>query len=100
MKIADLKEGDRLEDHRRGAVLVIKQIVFCGSCPCGWGEISYEETSKNAHVSHVHSPRKCCKTFRQFERLRSTTVCDHWAKAIPNSCRTAAESIHNRRVCV
>jgi len=70
MKIADLKEGDRLEDHRRGAVLVIKKIVFCGSCPCGWGEISYEETSKNAHVSHVHSPRKCCKTFRQFERLR------------------------------
>ena len=65
MKIADLKVGDRLEDYRRG--VVIKRIAPCGSCTCGWGEISYEEI---VPIGHVHLARKRCKTFKQFERLR------------------------------
>jgi hypothetical protein len=67
MKIADLKEGDRLEDYRRGVVFVIKQIAPCGSCPCGWGEIFYEEVGT---IGLVHLARKRCKTFKQFELLR------------------------------
>lgn len=67
MKIADLKVGDRLEDYRRRMVFVIKRIAPCGSCPCGWGEISYEEI---VPIGHVHLARRRCKTFKQFERLR------------------------------
>lgn len=67
MKIADLKVGDRLEDYRGGRRFVIKRISPCASCPCGWGEISYEEI---VPIGHVHLARKRCKTFKQFERLR------------------------------
>jgi hypothetical protein len=70
MKIIDLREGDRLEDTRRGMVFVIKRIAPCGSCACGWGEISYEEVVPNSPSGHRHIGRKHCKTFRQFERLR------------------------------
>ena len=67
MKIADLKVGDRLKDYCRRVVFVIKRSAPCGSCPCGWGEISYEEI---VPIGHVHLARKRGKTFKQFERLR------------------------------
>lgn len=70
MKIADLREGDRLEDFRRGVIFVIRRIAQCGSCACGWGEISYEEVIPNSPSGHRHVGRRLCKTFKQFERLR------------------------------
>jgi hypothetical protein len=70
MKIADLKEGDRFEDYRRGVIFVIRRIAPCGSCSCGWGEISYEEVVPNSPSGHRHVGRRLGKTFKQFERLR------------------------------
>ena len=70
MKIADLKEGDRIEDYRRGMAFVIRRITPCGSCPCGWGEIFYEEVVPNSPSGHPHVGRRLGKTFKQFERLK------------------------------
>jgi len=67
MKIADLKVGDQLEDYRRGVFLTITRIAPCGSCPCERGEISYDEIIP---LPIFQIGRKCCKTFKQFERLR------------------------------
>lgn len=74
MKIADLREGDLLEDPRRGVIFVIRRIAPCGSCSCGWGEISYEEVIPNSPSGHRHVGRRLCKTFKQFERLRFLLV--------------------------
>jgi hypothetical protein len=70
VRIVDLKQGDHLEDSRRGTVFIVREITPCGSCPCGWGEISYEEVVPRSSSGHAHVGRRHRKTFKQFERLR------------------------------
>jgi hypothetical protein len=82
MKIVDLKEGDRLEDYHRGMVFVVRHIEPCGSCPCGWGEIAYEEVIPNSPSGHAHVGRKYRKTFKQFERLRFLRQIDNYSRSL------------------
>ncbi len=70
MRISDLKEGDRIKDVRRGVIFVVRHLEPCGSCPCGWGEIAYEEIVPNSPSGHPHVGHRHRKTFQQFERLR------------------------------
>jgi hypothetical protein len=88
MKIADLKKEDRFEDQRRGMIFVITRIAPCGSCQCGWGEISYEEVVPNSPSGHHHVGRKHCKTFKQFERLRFLRKVDDHGRPLERERRT------------
>lgn len=65
MKVSELRVGDRLENTAYGnhAILLIKAIAPCGSCTCGNGDLSFDETRGNR-------VRRRMMTFRQFERLK------------------------------
>lgn len=68
MLVANLEIGDRLEDYRRGVRLTVTAIEPCGSCACGWGEITFDEERSSPALKLP--PRKLTKTFKQFERLK------------------------------
>ena len=62
MKVEDLRVGDRLRRNAK-TIWCVTQIQPCGTCPCGWGEVFFDE----------HGPqgvRKRGLTFRQLERMR------------------------------